>query len=70
MAKVIKFSGLTKGPVPVQSVLAAAKDCQDVLVLGIDDKGEFYAAASMGNSDVALRLAATFQHKLLNGELG
>lgn len=68
MGDVVMLEGWTRLPIPVERVLDNAKHCTHVLVLGWDDKGEFYAAASQ--TDGNLQLAAKFQHKLLAGDYG
>ena len=68
MAQIIPFSGWTKLPIPVETVLDAAKNCAAVLVLGWDEAGEFYAAASMAERGELLWLVELFKHKLLAGD--
>lgn len=68
MGDVVILPGWTALPIPVERVLDGAKHCSHVLVLGWDEHGEFYAAASQTTGN--LELAAKFQHKLLAGDYG
>lgn len=68
MGEVVVLGGLTTLPIPVERVLDGAKKCTHVLVLGYDENGDFYAAASQTTGN--LELAAKFQHKLLAGDYG
>jgi hypothetical protein len=49
-------------------VLDGARDCQAVLILGLDGDGDFYAAASLTEKPLLLWWMEQFKHKLLSGD--
>lgn len=49
MSEVIEFPGITKGDVPVAKVLEGVAHLKCVVVVGVDAKGDFYAASSSGD---------------------
>lgn len=55
-------------PIPVARVLDGARDCQAVLILGLDGDGDFYAAASLTEKPLLLWWMEQFKHKLLSGD--
>ena len=60
MTNVIDFTGPNVGPVPPEQVLDGAKGCSTVLVIGWDEKDEFFMAASeaeIGELLILLELA-------------
>lgn len=68
MAEIIVFPGWTSLPIPAARVLEAASACTNVLVLGEDADGRFYAAASVGDGQTLLWWLECFKHKLLRGD--
>lgn len=68
MAQIIPFPGGTILPIPVEGVLEAAKQCEAVLVLGVDAEGAFYAAASISDGHTLLWWLEQFRHKLMHGD--
>lgn len=58
---------LTKGHVSVPRITKAASDLKEVVVIGVDKKGEFYAASSSGDVDVVLGLMEQLRRRLLDG---
>jgi hypothetical protein len=65
---VIFWPKATPLPIPVARVLDGAAECQDVLILGTDADGEFYAAASLSDKATLLYWLEQFRHKLLSGD--
>lgn len=62
---VVEFRGITTQPIETDKILDAAKGhLSDVLVLGWDKDGKFYAAASDADLKHALYLASKFIHKV------
>lgn len=65
---VIRPQFTTHARIPVDQVLDAAKELEDVLVLGWLPDGTLYAACSSPDAQWAHFIAATFQHALLAGD--
>lgn len=71
MGDVVKLNCLTTLPIEPDEVLEGAKGkLETVLLLGWDQNGELYAAASSGDLREALLLATKFVHKLHAGDYG
>lgn len=68
MAEIIVFPGWTSLPIPAERVLEAASACTNVLVLGEDADGRFYAASSVADGQTLLWWLETFKYKLLRGD--
>ena len=69
MGTLLPFRGRTKGPVTVEKVTTAAADiCTEVLVLGFDDEGDLFCAASTGDKATVVYLMELFKARLLAGE--
>lgn len=68
MAEIIVFPGWTRLPIPADRVLEAASACANVLVLGEEPDGTFYAASSVADGQTLLWWLETFRHKLLAGD--
>lgn len=62
----------TLADIPVEKVLEGARsaDLCCVLVLGFDEEGELFAAASTGRQATNIHLIELFKHNLLSGNLG
>lgn len=67
MGEVVNLDVDTVADIPVDKVLAGAmnQSIEDVLVLGIDDNGGFYIAASSGSCALNLLLVETARAELL-----
>ena len=68
MAEVFYLYQQTDQAIPVSRVLDGAQDLAEVLVLGITDEGELYAAASLSETGTLLFLLESFKHALLSGK--
>ena len=68
---VVYLDKSTTLPIPVSRVLQGAleKNLDMVVVLGYEQDGTPYAAASTGDGREILWVVASFQHDLLNGSL-
>lgn len=53
--------------IAVEKVCEAAKECESILILGVDKDGDFYFAASDGEEPQLLWLVEHFKHRLLSG---
>ena len=65
MGDVIDFDGGTRGDIPVESVLDAAKSLQMVCVMGITADGQEYFASSSGDYKENYWLAGRFKEILM-----
>lgn len=67
MGEVVDLSIPTTADIPVNKVLAGAMEgrIEDVLVLGIDERGEFYIAASSGSCALNLLMVETARAEIL-----
>lgn len=65
MGEVIDFDGGTRGDIPVDVVLDAAKTLQMVCVMGITQEGQEYFASSSGDYKENYWLAARFKEMLM-----
>lgn len=65
MGDVIDFDGGTRGDIPVDVVLNAAKKLQMVCVMGITQEGQEYFASSSGDYKENYWLAARFKEILM-----
>lgn len=67
MGEVIEGGFDTVADIPVDKVLAGAMNgnIEDVLVLGIDDQGNFYIAASSGSCALNLLMVETARAEIL-----
>lgn len=70
MGQLIRFPGWTTLSIPVEGVLEGARTCTEVLVLGWEADGTFYAAASVPDAATLLWWLEQFKHKLLAGDYG
>lgn len=72
MGKVIELPCFTKLDIPSERVLNGAIDAglKKVLVLGIEEDGELYAACSSADKVQVLYLIEMFKFKLLDGDYG
>lgn len=69
MGEVLKFTGATKGHVPIADVLDhAGEACEDLLILGEEKDGTLYFAASTGDKGTLLLWIETFKFALLSGD--
>jgi len=68
---VVYLDKFTTLPIPVSRVLQGAleKNLDMVVVLGYEQDGTPYAAASTGDGREILWVVASFQHDLLSGSL-
>jgi hypothetical protein len=62
---VIDFDGGTRGDIPVDRVLDAAKKLQMVCVMGITEEGQEYFASSSGDYKENYWLASRFKEILM-----
>lgn len=71
-AEVIAFPGNTKLDIDPADVLDAAKAnaVSPVLVLGMWNDGELYAAGSTSDMALLILLLEKFKHKVLSGDYG
>lgn len=65
MGDVIDFNGGTRGDIPVDVVLDAAKKLELVCVMGITTDGQEYFASSSGDYKENYWLAARFKEVLM-----
>lgn len=65
MGDVIDFDSGTRGEIPVDVVLDAAKKLQMVCVMGITQEGQEYFASSSGDYKENYWLAARFKEILM-----
>lgn len=69
MGKLLKPDFYTQGEIPVGRVRKAAKkNCEKLLCIGVDKKGEPYYAASCADGGELLWMVEQFKRKLLNGD--
>ncbi|GJM01945.1 MAG: hypothetical protein DHS20C08_04460 [Rhodomicrobium sp.] len=66
MGDVIELGIPTKGPIEPDKVLEAhIGDCSEVLILGYNNEGDFFAASSTGDLKESLWLIETFKAKII-----
>ncbi len=66
MAKVIPTGGVTKLDLPVDTVLEAAKDSlEGVVLMGYDKEGEYYFASTYADGGEVLWLLENLKKQLL-----
>lgn len=69
MSNIINFTGYTTNDIDPNNVLDGAKDkCNQLLVLGRCNDGDFYCAASTANVGELLRMVELFKFKLMRGD--
>ena len=60
---------MTFDDVPVENVCDVAKKAlRDVLILGVDHDGQFYAASSTGDARLYIAWIEEFMHKMSHDE--
>lgn len=62
---VFEFTGRTKGPIPVEKVLDAAKKCKAVIVIGVLEDDSYYYASSIGSQMEMLWMTKKFEIELI-----
>ena len=70
MGEVVRLGCITKGEIPVRTVLDGAQDCEYVLVLGYDKDGNLISSSSTACLERAVFIATQFVHKVHAGEYG
>lgn len=70
MADIRYLHPTTTQGIPAARVLEAASVCTEVLVLGWDAQGDFYAASTTSDGGTLLWWLEQFRHKLLSGAYG
>lgn len=65
MADVLKFTGSTLLPLPVEQVCAHAKDCTEVIIIGAKNGAPYYASSFSDTYKVLWQLEK-FKAFLLN----
>lgn len=58
---------VTTGRVAVPKVAKSAEGLKEIVVIGVDKQGEFYAASSTGDVDKVLCLMEGLRRRLLDG---
>lgn len=68
MSNIVRFTGITRLPIPVDQILDGAKEAglTEVLIAGYDADGEYYFAASEPGGPENLWLLAQMQKMLLS----
>lgn len=73
MTNVVKFPGhehLTLKDVPVAQVLDGMKDCEHVLVMGVQPDGEMVFASSTADAGMMMHMIETFKAQMYYVEPG
>ncbi|MDD1627777.1 MAG: hypothetical protein LUQ26_09945 [Methylococcaceae bacterium] len=71
MSNVIPIGGYTRLDIDPEGVIEGAKDkLTSVLVLGYEEDGSLYAAASTADTGHLLLLMERFKFSILNGDYG
>lgn len=68
MSNVVKFTGITRLPVPVSDVLQGANDAElsEVVICGYDAEGDMYFASSEPDGPSVLWLLRQTEKRLLD----
>lgn len=68
MGKVVLYDGFTKLPINAERVREAAeKNCEQLVVIGVDKSGKDYYASNIADSGQVCLMVQRFLHKLVSG---